>query len=95
LVVLQRDVHKRGQNDEKNANHSQLIEPPNDLNSCLVLGHDHGEYQEGTERPVAAAVDRGGKGRLPEQTGSDGMPLSSTLASPSITPFFIHETYDH
>ncbi|EKP0260650.1 hypothetical protein JFQ93_001921 [Aeromonas sobria] len=95
MVVLQRDVHKRGQNDAKNANHSQLIEPPNDLNSRLVLGHDYCEYQEGAGRPAAAAADQRGKGALPEQTGSDGISLSSTPTIPSTTPFFIQETYDH
>ena len=88
-------MHKRGQNDEKNANHSQLIEPPNDLNGRLMLGHDHCGYQEGAGRPAAAATDQRGKGTLPDQTGSDGISLSSTPTIPSITPFFIHETYDH
>ncbi|HEH9439182.1 TPA: hypothetical protein SIA39_001142 [Aeromonas sobria] len=94
-MVLQRDVHKRGQNDEKNTKHSQLIEPPNDLNGRLVLGRDNYGYQGGAGRPAAAAADQRGKGRLPEQTESDGISLSSTPAIPSITLFLIHETYDH
>jgi hypothetical protein len=87
-------VHKRGQHDEKNASHRQLIEPSSDLHGRLVLGHDHCEYQEGAERPAAATVDRGGKGHCrskPETTST----LPSTPAIPSITPFIIHETYDH
>ncbi|TNH98643.1 hypothetical protein CF137_02755 [Aeromonas sobria] len=87
MVVLQREVHKRGQNDEKNANHSQLIEPSSDLNSHLVLGHDRCGYQEGAGRPAAAAVGQSGKGRLPEQTGSDGMSLFSTSVTFSNMPF--------
>ncbi|PKQ72884.1 hypothetical protein AOX56_06145 [Aeromonas sobria] len=57
------------------------------MNGRLVLGHDHCGYQEGAGRPAAAAVGQSGKETLPEQTGSDGMPLSSTLASPSLMPF--------
>ena len=73
-------MHKRGQNDEKNANNSQLIEPSRDLNRCLVPGHDHCEYQKGAGRPAAAAADKRGKGALPDQTGSGGMSLFSAPA---------------
>nr|ASU10281.1 hypothetical protein [Aeromonas veronii] len=96
---MPRGVHKRGQNLVNSTGRNQPIEPPSDLNRRLVLVGIAAEVitrePSGQRLPLQIEAAKGHCRSKPEAAGLLFAICRYMPAIPSITSFFIHETYGY